>query len=91
MNNLRQKYPTKDVVMTGASLGAALATIAAIEIHTNGGKISELHTWGSPRVGNSYFAQFVKTRLPNTLRVVHNRDIVPHVPLISQDYHHLPY
>ena len=34
VSTLRQKYPTKDIVMTGASLGGALATIAAIEIHT---------------------------------------------------------
>jgi hypothetical protein len=91
VNTLRQKYPTKDIVITGCSLGGALATIAAIEINTQGEKISELHTYGSPRVGNADFAMYVKTRLPNSLRVVHNRDIVPHVPLLSQNYHHVPF
>jgi hypothetical protein len=31
---------------------------------------------------------FLKTRVSNIFRVVHNRDIVPHVPLISQNYYH---
>ena len=28
--------------------------------------------------------------MPKSLRVVHNRDIVPHVPLLSQNYYHIP-
>ena len=85
------KYPGKDLVITGASLGGALATIAAIELHSKITSISELHTYGSPRVGDINFSMFVKTRIPNSLRVVHNRDIVPHVPLISQNYHHISF
>jgi hypothetical protein len=84
---LKGKYPSKEIVMTGASLGAALATFGAIEVHTQLEHVSELHTWGCPRVGNDAFAQFVKMRIL-TLRVVHNRDIVPHVPLVNQNYHH---
>ncbi len=34
---------------------------------------------------------FVKNRIERIRRVVHNRDLVPHVPLMSQDYHHTPY
>jgi hypothetical protein len=34
---------------------------------------------------------FVKTRVPRIIRVVHNRDIVPHLPLQSQDFTHPPF
>ena len=88
---LRDTYLGKEVVMTGASLGGALATVAAIELHTQQKPISELHTYGSPRVGNVELASHIKKNIPKSLRVVHNRDIVPHLPLIDQNYHHIPY
>jgi predicted lipase len=72
-------------------LGAALATVAAIEIHNKLRPVAELHTYGSPRVGNADLAMYIKTKIPNSLRVVHYKDIVPHVPLQSQNYHHIPY
>ena len=65
----------KTVWLTGHSLGAALATIAASRIKSNG-----LYTYGSPRVGNKAFAKFVKYRQP-TFRFVNNNDIVTRVPL----------
>jgi hypothetical protein len=34
---------------------------------------------------------FIKSRLPSVVRVIHNRDIVPHVPLESQNFYHPPY
>lgn len=71
-------------------MGAALATIAAIEVNSIFGPVEELHTYGSPRVGDDGFSSFVSVRLKKIWRVVHNRDLVPHVPLVSQNYHHVP-
>jgi predicted lipase len=51
--------------------------------------VKELHTFGSPRVGNNAFSMFVQQRVKTIWRVVHNRDIVPHVPLQNQNYHHV--
>jgi len=39
-----------------------------------------MYTYGSPRVGNTYFAFAVSAAIPNIYRVVHYQDLVPHVP-----------
>lgn len=57
----------------GHSLGAAQAQLAYVEYGGNG---ANLVTYGSPRVGNSHFAEFVN----QSIRVVHEADIVPHSP-----------
>ena len=41
-------------------------------------------------MGNLNLAKFIYARIPQSYRVVHNRDIVPHLPLMSQNYHHVP-
>lgn len=48
----------------------------------------ELHAFGCPRVGNANFAQYLTLKIPTIYRVIHNKDIVPHVPLQTQNYHH---
>ena len=62
----------KDVYMTGHSLGAAMATIAATRYQP-----IELFTFGSPRVGGSKFIRNIKC--PH-LRFMNNNDIVCRIP-----------
>ncbi len=45
------------LLITGHSLGGALATIAAYELSLIGYRVSGVHTFGSPRVGSLMFAQ----------------------------------
>jgi hypothetical protein len=59
--------------MTGHSLGAAIATLAADRY----GDIQGLYTFGSPRVGD---AAFKDDFFVNTYRLVHNNDVVTKVP-----------
>ena len=66
--------------MTGYSLGSALTTIAALDLHAIFGKVDQLYTYGEPRVGNEAFASFVTASIPERYRVIHYADIVPHVP-----------
>jgi pimeloyl-ACP methyl ester carboxylesterase len=68
-NNLR-------IWMTGHSLGAALATLAAARY----GNVQGLYTFGSPRVGNQ---DFKKDFNVNAYRFVNNSDIVTRVPPAS--------
>ena len=42
--------------VTGHSLGAALATHAAAHLLVNKVKVTELYTYGSPRVGDPNFS-----------------------------------
>lgn len=48
----------------------------------------EVHNFGQPRVGDSNLAQFMKSKLNGIFRVVHNKDLVPHVPFEFMKYVH---
>ena len=62
----------KDVYMTGHSLGAAMATIAATRYTPH-----ELYTFGSPRVGGP---RFIKHIICPHYRFMNNNDIVCRIP-----------
>jgi predicted lipase len=73
-------------------MGAALSVIFGIEFklrHSN--VVVEIQNLGCPRVGNPSFAQFVQTKVDRVNRLVHNRDIVPHLPPLEKGYHHAAY
>jgi triacylglycerol lipase len=70
---LRRSSPARSFWFAGHSLGAALATLAADRF----GVAQGVYTFGSPRVGDTLFAQgFGAT----CFRWVNNSDIVPHLP-----------
>jgi len=71
------------IVVTGYSLGGAIATITGAKVVASGLQTREntyLLTFGSPRVGNSKFSSLVDTLLPYRHRVVNKADPVPHIP-----------
>jgi triacylglycerol lipase len=63
----------RPIWMTGHSLGAALATLAADRLRAAQG----LYVFGSPAVGDRAFADAFPG---NAFRIVHHRDIVARVP-----------
>ena len=82
------------MVCTGHSLGAAIAAISALStkfffpsLHVT------LHNYGQPRVGNKPLANFMMKKIDAIYRVVHNKDLVPHLPphLPEFNYHHAAY
>eukprot|EP00330_Aristerostoma_sp_ATCC50986_P010890 CAMPEP_0114582698 /NCGR_PEP_ID=MMETSP0125-20121206/6613_1 /TAXON_ID=485358 ORGANISM="Aristerostoma sp., Strain ATCC 50986" /NCGR_SAMPLE_ID=MMETSP0125 /ASSEMBLY_ACC=CAM_ASM_000245 /LENGTH=315 /DNA_ID=CAMNT_0001775779 /DNA_START=130 /DNA_END=1074 /DNA_ORIENTATION=+ len=82
------QYSGYTYVFTGHSLGAALTTHAALDT-VLGGTISGgdaiMYNFGSPRVGNYAFANEVVGQLSEIARVVHWKDLVPHVPLCKTE------
>jgi len=55
----------------------------------------QVMTFGQPRVGNAAFASYFNLLVPNTFRIIHDRDIVPHLPpyyhlFPQKTYHHFP-
>jgi len=71
------------IVVTGFSLGGALASITALKVVTGGYQTPEntyLLTFGAPRVGNSEFAEKVDKLLKYSHRVVNEADLIPHIP-----------
>jgi triacylglycerol lipase len=67
--------------LTGHSLGAGLATLAAARLSAAGTNVSGLYTFGSPRTGDRDFAaSLVKLAGGRMFRFVNHRDIVTRVP-----------
>lgn len=85
---LQEKYPAFKIVVTGHSLGGALATLTSLDMIQNGfPKEIQLVTFGQPRVGNVNFAEFASASLLNPIRITHYRDSVPHVPYHRVFFH----
>eukprot|EP01094_Clydonella_sp_ATCC50884_P025352 TRINITY_DN6629_c0_g1_i1.p2 TRINITY_DN6629_c0_g1~~TRINITY_DN6629_c0_g1_i1.p2 ORF type:complete len:537 (+),score=202.41 TRINITY_DN6629_c0_g1_i1:31-1611(+) len=60
------------LLLTGHSQGAALATVAAMDIASNVGPLSAVHliTFGSPKIANEQFAAQLSAKLASNKRVV---------------------
>jgi triacylglycerol lipase len=71
-----------NLYVTGHSLGAAMATIAASRMQD---RVTALITFGSPRVGN---AEFVKSLTVEHYRVQNNCDDVTKVPFLLMGFAH---
>lgn len=85
---LLAKYRGSSIYVTGHSLGGSLAAIAALDIKHTYDAPMKVYTYGQPRVGNSYYAKYFSTQIPDSYRVIHNADIVPHLPPIEFDFKH---
>ncbi|GAB4380700.1 MAG: hypothetical protein Kow00121_37460 [Elainellaceae cyanobacterium] len=69
------------ILITGHSLGGALATVAAASLVKRGFNIQGLYTFGQPRVGDLVFANEIGQLLKGKVfRFVNNNDIVPQIP-----------
>ncbi|KAI9275491.1 lipase [Phascolomyces articulosus] len=79
------QYPDYKFVVTGHSLGGAQGVLCAVDLFNlnqtrYGVDNLEIFTQGEPRVGDIEFAHYLmNTQLPHE-RLVHKRDIVPHLP-----------
>lgn len=71
----------RTVILTGHSLGGAIAQVAALEID----EVAEVVTFGSPRVGDAAFA--ARPTKPHS-RYVHGLDPVPWLPGLLAGYRH---
>ncbi len=76
------KCTAKTVYLTGHSLGAAIATLAAALLPE-----TRLVTFGSPRVGNVAFTSMFKSRMVD--RYVNCADVVAILPPESEYYEHV--
>lgn len=77
---LRTTYPTAKVKVSGHSLGAALATLTAMDLYRYGYTDVQCYNFGSPRVGDQAFSAFAGTKMTNFWRVTHLKDMVVHNP-----------
>jgi triacylglycerol lipase len=87
-----KKLPQKRVVIAGHSMGAALATLCALDVAANT-RFSRpaVYTFGSPRVGSPRFARIFNKRVGRSIRVANAYDVVPRLPpgLFGLGYRHV--
>ena len=81
--------PRSRVVVTGHSLGGAIAAIAAAEIRKVGVP-SDLYTFGSPRIAGRKLSDFITNQnAGGNFRITHFDDPVPKMPPLFLDYVHI--
>ncbi|EFY86226.1 feruloyl esterase A precursor, putative [Metarhizium acridum CQMa 102] len=82
-----RSYPGYSVTIVGHSLGGALAELAFGSLKPKPLSVSQVITYGAPRVGNTGFADYIdklagasNSDAGISYRVTHYDDTVPHLP-----------
>lgn len=84
-----QTYPASKVVVTGHSLGGAIASLAATEIRNTGINV-DLYTYGAPRIAGGSLSDYITNQnRGENFRVTHTDDVVPRTPPSFLDYEHI--
>ncbi len=90
VQRIRRQYPAVPLLVTGHSLGGALALLAAAQLQMCGHQVDGIYTFGCPRIGDRNFAMQYNRRLYDcTFRLVNHRDIVPQLPPVELSYTHV--
>jgi hypothetical protein len=85
---LQKKYKYNNIILTGHSLGAAIAHLMMLELKRVD-IFSTVYNFGQPRIGDLEYANFVSFYNRDRIyRYTHYKDIVPHIPPNSFDYYH---
>ncbi|CAD6194082.1 unnamed protein product [Caenorhabditis auriculariae] len=83
IRQLKFLYPGYTLWVHGHSLGGAMASVGASYVVKSGlfdGKDVKLITFGQPRTGDYAYADWHETAFPYSYRVIHHKDITPHIP-----------
>ncbi|KAG6496087.1 hypothetical protein ZIOFF_043935 [Zingiber officinale] len=92
----RELYADIPIMVTGHSMGGAMASFCALDLTVNYGLHHvQLMTFGQPRIGNAAFASYFHKHVPHAIRVTNEHDMVPHLPpyysyFPQKTYHHFP-
>ena len=88
VSKLLLKYPRFSVIITGHSYGAACGDILSLELLKEG-IVTKYYGYGKPRIGDQNYSYFLNSKISEHYRHTHNKDIVPHIPLITtMGYYH---
>jgi hypothetical protein len=82
LHGLAAQWPAYRVILTGHSLGAAVAVVGATFLAAKyPGFHPSVYTYGQPRVGDADFSDRFGSASPDSWRVVHRKDAVAHEPV----------
>ncbi|KAL8684619.1 MAG: hypothetical protein Q9224_006231 [Gallowayella concinna] len=91
MKKAVERHPDYRIVVTGHSLGGAVATLAAAELRRLSDHFlaeTELYTFGSPRIANKEAAEWMSGQSRYSWRITNENDLVPRLPPHMLGYHH---
>jgi hypothetical protein len=92
LKKARQHLPDADIIISGHSMGGAVATLFASYLKDGEDTSlypSEIYTYGSPRVGDKTFATYVDTQFGDHLtRTMNEWDMVTDLPPKAFGYRH---
>lgn len=92
IRNARKRLPHADLIITGHSMGGAVATLFAsklVDMNEPALTPNAVYTYGSPRVGDKTFSKFVDGQLGGKLvRVMNEWDMVTDLPPTAFGYRH---
>ena len=84
INALNTLNSSKQLFVTGHSLGGALAVLCTLDAAANTAyKNPVMYNFGSPRVGNPKFTEVYNEVVNNSIRIVNTNDIVPLLPPVA--------
>lgn len=84
INVLNTLSSSKQLYITGHSMGGALAVLCTLDAAVNTDyKNPVMYNFGSPRVGDPKFVQFYNDIIQSSIRIVNINDIVPLLPPAS--------
>ena len=86
--NIAAKTESKKFIVSGHSLGSALATLTALDLASNYKYDVSVVTFGSPRVGNKDFREVMEKYVPDNYRIYFPDDPIVSIPGLLIEYEH---
>jgi predicted lipase len=83
---LKSQFPNYSILITGHSLGAAMATLTSLDLISAGYPVRMIN-FGSPRVGNDEFSAYSSSTIIDHSRNTHYKDMVVHIPMHERFRH----
>ncbi|MFX0138994.1 MAG: lipase family protein [Candidatus Hodarchaeota archaeon] len=89
ISELLKEKDFQEILITGHSLAAAIATLAALDLTISLEEDVTLYTFGGPYVGDKWFVRYFNKKVKNTFRITNAGDLAPYFPPRVLGYHHI--
>jgi hypothetical protein len=86
--NIAARTESKKFIVSGHSLGSALAALTALDLSSNYKYDVSVVTFGSPRVGNKDYRQVMEKYVPDNYRIYFPDDPIVSIPGLLFEYEH---